>query len=126
MTDPLDSHELLYLLTESSNDVVWTMSVTGESTYVSPAVERMRGYTQAEAMAQPFDEIQPPESAAITKQYSVDLHTAPAGTGVSAVEKHVSAIFRQLPLDGDEPSNRRLRAAPYYLDSCASPQPTAP
>lgn len=44
--------------------------------------------------------------------------------GVSAVEKHVSSIFRKLPLDGDEPTNRRVRAALFYLDSCAPAQPT--
>jgi len=41
--------------------------------------------------------------------------------GVSAVEKHVSSIFRKLPLDGDEPTNRRVRAALFYLDSCSAP-----
>ncbi len=74
--NPRDSHELLYLLAESSNDVVWTMSITGEITYVSPAVERMRGYTPEEAIAQPIEEILAPESAAISRQYYVDLLTA--------------------------------------------------
>jgi PAS domain S-box-containing protein len=74
--DNRDSHELLYLLAESSNDVVWTMSITGEITYVSPAVERMRGYTPEEAMAQPLEEILCPESAAVSRQYYVDLFTA--------------------------------------------------
>ena len=41
--------------------------------------------------------------------------------GVSAVEKHVSSIFRKLPLEGDEPTNRRVRAALFYLDSCSTP-----
>jgi DNA-binding NarL/FixJ family response regulator len=40
--------------------------------------------------------------------------------GVSAVEKHVSSIFRKLPLEGDEPTNRRVRAALFYLDSCSA------
>jgi PAS domain S-box-containing protein len=74
--NPRDNQELLYLLAESSNDVLWTMSITGEITYVSPAVERMRGYTPEEAMAQPLHEIQTPESVAITQQYFVDLMTA--------------------------------------------------
>lgn len=73
---PRDSQELLHLLAESSNDVVWTMSPTGQITYVSPAVERMRGYTPEEAMAQSLEEIETPESAAITMQYFTDLHTA--------------------------------------------------
>jgi DNA-binding NarL/FixJ family response regulator len=39
--------------------------------------------------------------------------------GLSAVEKHASAIFRKLPLAGDEPSNRRVRATLFYLDNAA-------
>jgi len=74
--NPRDSHELLYLLAESSNDVVWTMSITGEITYVSPAVERMRGYTPEEAIAQPIEEILAPDSATISQQYFVELLTA--------------------------------------------------
>lgn len=35
--------------------------------------------------------------------------------GLSAVEKHASSIFRKLPLDGDEPTNRRVRATLFYL-----------
>lgn len=43
-------------------------------------------------------------------------------TGRSAVEKHVSAIFRKLPLDSDEgiSTNRRVRATLYYLDHATS------
>jgi PAS domain S-box-containing protein len=73
---PRDSQELLHLLAESSNDVVWTMSPSGEITYVSPAVERMRGVTAEEAKVQTLDEIHPPDSAAITLKYFTDLHTA--------------------------------------------------
>lgn len=38
--------------------------------------------------------------------------------GRSAVEKHVSSIFRKLPLEGDDgtSTNRRVRATLYYLD----------
>ena len=41
--------------------------------------------------------------------------------GRSAVEKHVSSIFRKLPLDSDDgaSTNRRVRATLYYLDHSA-------
>jgi PAS domain S-box-containing protein len=61
------------LLAENASDVVWTMAPDGRVTYVSPAVEDMRGYTVAEAMAQPLEEIHPPSSAAVSQAYFVKL-----------------------------------------------------
>jgi len=76
MESPDGDIEILSLLAESANDVIWKMAVTGEITYVSPSVERMRGITPEEAMAQPLDEIMTPESTALTLQYFTDLYTA--------------------------------------------------
>jgi PAS domain S-box-containing protein len=76
MLHPGDDIEILTLLAESANDVIWKMAVTGEITYVSPSVERMRGITPEEAMAQPLDEIMTPESTALTLQYFTDLYAA--------------------------------------------------
>ena len=59
-----DSEELYRLLAENAWDVIWTMELDGSISYVSPAVERMRGITPAEAKAQTLDQIHPPESAA--------------------------------------------------------------
>lgn len=70
------SEERHRLLAEAANDVIWTMSVDGRITYVSPSVERMRGFTQEEAMAQSLDEIETPESAAISRRYFEELHAA--------------------------------------------------
>ncbi len=75
-SDDVRSKELLFLLAENSNDVVWTMSASGEITYVSPSVERMRGFTVEEAMRQPLDEILAPESAAISAGYFMDIYVA--------------------------------------------------
>jgi PAS domain-containing protein len=41
------SEERHRLLAENARDVVWTMSVDGRITYVSPSVEKMRGFTAA-------------------------------------------------------------------------------
>jgi DNA-binding NarL/FixJ family response regulator len=43
--------------------------------------------------------------------------------GRSAVEKHVTAVFRKLPIEGGPESNRRVRATLYYLTG-ASPGAT--
>ena len=67
------------LLAENAYDVVWTMALDGGITYVSPAVQRMRGFTPAEAMAQTLDEIHPPATAASVAAYYSDLFAAIAG-----------------------------------------------
>lgn len=76
VTDRYETHRLLAdseerhrLLAENAWDVVWTMSVDGRVTYISPSIERLRGLTPAEAMAQTFGSIHPPESAARVATY---------------------------------------------------------
>lgn len=64
------------LLAESANDVIWTMSTSGEITYVSPSVQALRGITPEQAMTQSLDEIHPPESMATTVAYFTALQEA--------------------------------------------------
>ncbi|MEI7813791.1 MAG: PAS domain S-box protein [Coriobacteriia bacterium] len=68
-----ESEERHRLLAEHANDVVWTMSPGGRITYISPAVEKIRGFTPEEAINQSLDEILTPESAAISTSYWVEL-----------------------------------------------------
>jgi len=57
------------------------MALDTTITYVSPAVERVRGFTPEEAMIQPLDEIHPPESADSVRAYFERLFAAiAAGT----------------------------------------------
>ena len=67
------------LLAEHANDVIWTMDLYGRFTYISPAIERLRGYSVEEAMAQPFDEALTADSAAMMRKRLTDaleqLHT---------------------------------------------------
>jgi len=50
------SEEKYRLLTETMKDVVWTVDTdTLRFIYVSPSVERLRGYTVDEALAMPFE-----------------------------------------------------------------------
>ncbi|NLD96328.1 MAG: PAS domain S-box protein [Synergistaceae bacterium] len=56
-------------LTESMKDVIWTLDVaTLRFVYVSPSVERLRGYTPEEIMAEPLDAALTPESAALVRR----------------------------------------------------------
>lgn len=68
------SEERHRLLAEHANDVVWTMGVDARITYVSPAVEAMRGITPEVAMAQTIDQIHPPESARRSVGYFTELY----------------------------------------------------
>jgi len=70
------SEQRLRLLTDSARDVVWTMSPLGEITYVSPAIEQLRGYTPEEAMKHTIDETLTPDSQAVSLQYFVDVAAA--------------------------------------------------
>ena len=53
------------LLAENAWEVVvWTASPNGAITYISPSVERVRGFTPAEAMSQSIEQTHPPATAA--------------------------------------------------------------
>ena len=57
------SEERHRLLADNASDVIWTMDLTGRFTYVSPSVERLRGYSVEEVMQQTLDQALTPESA---------------------------------------------------------------
>ena len=58
------SEQRYRLLAENAWEIIWTASLDGTINYISPAVERVRGFTPEEAMHQTVEETHPPESAA--------------------------------------------------------------
>ena len=56
------SEERHRLLADHSLDVIWTMDLTGRSTYHSPSVEKLLGYTPAEVLQLSLEEMICPES----------------------------------------------------------------
>ncbi|MCX6279973.1 MAG: response regulator [Bacteroidetes bacterium] len=70
------SEERYRLLAQNTRDVVYTMNLDGTITYVSPAVELLRGLTVEEAMNQPLDKILTPDSQVISIGYVQQLHAA--------------------------------------------------
>ncbi len=63
------SEERYRLITESASDVIWTLDVeTLRFTYVSPSVERLRGYTAEEVMAEPIEAALLPEHTLLVQQ----------------------------------------------------------
>ena len=71
-----NSEERYRLLAENAWEVIWTMALDGSITYVSSAVERVRGITPQEAMNQSLEQIHPPESAARVSTYYAELFAA--------------------------------------------------
>lgn len=63
------SEERHRLLAENARDVIWTMAPDGRITYVSPAVQAVRGYTPEEAMRQGIEEIHTPASQVVSQSY---------------------------------------------------------
>ncbi|MBP2629367.1 MAG: putative sensor protein, partial [Firmicutes bacterium] len=53
------------LLAENVTDVIWTMDLSGRLTYISPSVQRLRGYTVEEALELTTEQRLTPSSAAI-------------------------------------------------------------
>jgi diguanylate cyclase (GGDEF)-like protein/PAS domain S-box-containing protein len=57
------SEERYRLLADNARDVIWTVDLDGNFTYISPSVERLRGFIPAEAVKQTIDEAFEPEGA---------------------------------------------------------------
>jgi len=57
-----DSEAEFRMLAENTNDVIWTMDLEGQFTYVSPSVERQMGYTRQEALQCGVQDMLTPES----------------------------------------------------------------
>ncbi len=60
-----EQEERYQLITEHSNDVIWTMDLNGTLTYISPAVDRLVGFTAAETTGKYFEESLTTESRKI-------------------------------------------------------------
>jgi len=56
------------LITENVTDVIWTRDMDLNLTYLSPSIERMRGYTVEEIMEQSIEESMTPDSAALARR----------------------------------------------------------
>ncbi|WP_018152782.1 diguanylate cyclase domain-containing protein [Leeia oryzae] len=63
-----ESEERHRLLADHASDVIWTMDASCRFTYVSPSVEKLRGYSVTEVMQQSIAEALTPDSAIIAME----------------------------------------------------------
>ncbi|APV44614.1 PAS domain S-box-containing protein [Dehalogenimonas formicexedens] len=63
-----DSEHRYRLIAEKSTDVIWTLSLDGRFTYVSPSVYELRGYTPDEVLRQSIEEAVCPGSLSAVAQ----------------------------------------------------------
>jgi PAS domain S-box-containing protein len=63
-----ESEQRHRLLADNATDVIWTMNLDGLVTYVSPSVERLRGFTPEEIVQQPMDRVLTSASAAVARR----------------------------------------------------------
>jgi PAS domain S-box-containing protein len=68
-----ESEQLYRLLAENASDVIWTRDLNLKLTYVSPAIQKLRGYSVAEAMSQNLTDILAPGSAEKAIQFFSDI-----------------------------------------------------
>lgn len=64
----VQSEERHRLLADNASDVIWIMDLNGQFTYISPSVEKLRGYTAEEVKNQKIEEVLCPESLKIMKE----------------------------------------------------------
>lgn len=66
--EALQKSESAYrLLAENAQDVIWTMDLDGNFTYVSSSVEKLRGYSVDEVLNQTIEDALTPESAQLAR-----------------------------------------------------------
>ncbi len=63
-----ESEQRYRLLAENVSDVIWTLDLNLRSTYISPSVVRLRGYTAEEAVAGGIERILTPASIEVAAQ----------------------------------------------------------
>ena len=63
-----ESEQRHRLLADNASDVIWTMDLKGRFTYVSPSVEKLRGFTSAEVMQQTLAQTLCPSSIPVATE----------------------------------------------------------
>ena len=68
-----ESERLYRLLAENASDVIWVRNLDLELTYISPAIEKLYGFSVEEALGQSIAEILTPDSARFFAEFYKDI-----------------------------------------------------
>jgi PAS domain S-box-containing protein len=87
----LESEKKYRLLAENATDIIFTTDTHLRFTYLSPSVQRLRGYTVEEAIAQSPEEIMTPASyelafGIVTEEMEMERNGSPATNRVHVLE----------------------------------------
>ena len=95
-----ESEEKYRLLTENMKDVIWILDAeTLMFKYISPSVEKLRGYTVDEIMAEPLDAALTPDSSNNLKAVN-SAHIEKLKNGTESYDKHFINEIEQPCKDG--------------------------
>ena len=95
-----ESEQTYRMLTEGMQDVIWILDVEARRfTYVSPSVEKLRGYTPAEVLARPLEDAWVPEERDQLEQF-VRQSVAAFLAGQITADTYVTYEMRQPCKDG--------------------------
>jgi len=95
-----ESEEKYRTLTEGLSDVVWTLDPkTLRFLYVSPSVERLRGFTPEEILAEPIDAALMPE-AVVAVRSLIDRRVEDLLSGTAPPERSYTEVVEQPRKDG--------------------------
>ena len=96
-----ESERKYRLLAENISDVIWTTDLDLRFTYVSPSVQRLRGYSAEEALTQSLHDILTPDSLRKALEiFNTELPRQLQSNGEIAPYWHIVSEFEQFCRDG--------------------------
>jgi len=94
-----ESERRYRLLAEKMSDIVWIMDMNLKTTYVSPSIQKMLGFSQKERLRQPVEEQLTPDSLAAAKETLLsELSLDKQGKG--NLERNLTLILEFYHKDG--------------------------
>jgi signal transduction histidine kinase len=113
------------LLTENANDVIWTMDMDLNYTYISPAIERVQGWNPAETAALTIHDVLTPQSVEIAlKRIDADLAHG-AKTGKYDISERIEQVLLNLFVNASQAmpggGELSLETSFVHVDDMASP-----
>ena len=94
------TQECYRILAEHVDDVIWTADLNLRWTYVSPSMEKFRGYSAAETMSQSLEELLTPASASEARTALADFLPVNGARGTTRYMDRFRAAGSRISLQG--------------------------